>query len=497
MKNKNKIFSKKLYLFFCVFILSIKIFGQSQSNIIPSNNNLDKRQMLISIHFQSIAERDKIIGLGIDITNADKNILQAIVKKSELKKLQSLGYNVEIIAQDYRSLSPFYETKTVPKPYHNYADIKQFCIDAAYQNPTFIKYYVIGKSVENRDIIALKITDNPDIEEAEPEVRLVSLHHGDELSSSEFALYLIKFFVEKYNSSDTDTLQLINTTEIWIIPALNPDGMESSGGPMRYNANYVDLNRNYTCPDPNEEMDFTGGDYPFSEPETSALKNISLPTGNAINNSFVLSLTYHGGAEYFNYVWNYSPSLTPDDQILRFQGNNYKYYVNLAGQTNFKVINGYEWYKTVGDLNDWAYGFTSSLDTTIEMTASKIPKVSTQTDIDKFCLPHLEATLYSIWFSGEGIRGRVVDSATSQPLLAYIKVKEVPKIVTTDPTEWGDFYRILLAGTYTVEISAKGYYTKTINNVVVPPSAALLKKRNYNDLGVIGLEQKPNYWLFR
>lgn len=494
----NKTNRKTIYLNLVLILSLISAIGFSQSLTRANNfaSDSEDRVILIKIPFRDINERDSICGLGIDITGANNGVLSAIVTTRELMKITALGYQPVLLIDDYHKLNPNYESKSVPKPYHGYADIKAYFQTAATDNPSFIKYYTIGASVQNRELFAVKITDNPEVEESEPEVRLLSLHHGNELSSSEFSLYFLKYLIAKYKSNDPAVVELINTTEIWIDPMVNPDGMEKSSGPTRYNSHGYDVNRNYESPD--GDHDDIGGPYPFSEPEIQAIRSFSLPTGNTINNNFNLSLTYHSGEVCFNYVWNYTPVLAPDDAYLQVQGETYKDMVHAAGLTDFWVTNGYAWYKTLGDCNDWSYGFTSSLDTTIEMTSAYAPSATTQSQIDAYCLQQLEGTLYSIWLAGEGIRGRVVDDATSAPLLATISVHEVRKDVSNDPSVYGDFYRLLLPGKYTVDIKAENYITQTFSNVVVPASGATQKKRNYTDLGVIRLK-KPvsgsNYWM--
>jgi len=504
--NKYRI---SILAFFVVFLLIFKCGGQTFSEDSspknkkidnnPESTNLysefsqseilqDERKILARIPFSSIYERDKIIGTEIDVIGVWEKEIEAILKPSEILKLQSLGFMVIVIQKDYR-LTDLSREK-IPDPYHTHSEIQQILQTTADENPDFVKQYILGKSVSDRDIIALKITNNPDIEEIEPEVRLLGLHHGNEVISSEFLLYLIRYLVDKYKTGDTEIVEMINTTEIWIVPAVNPDGLEYPGGPIRYNANGVDLNRNYENPEGYHWSD-VGGPVAFSEPETRAIRDFSLPTGNTINNTFVLSLAYHTGETCFNYVWNYKPSITPDDYLLQIQGNNYKDAVESAGLKGFWVTLGYYWYQTIGDVNDWAYGFTSTLDSTIECSKKGIPSVNSQEDIDAYCYPHLRGTLYSIWLAGEGIRGRVVDGETSMPLLANIDVKEIGKPVFTDPTQWGDFYRVLTPGTYTVEISANDYITTTITNVFVGESLATQKERNYTDLGVIRI--KPRY----
>lgn len=64
--------------------------------------------------------------------------------------------------------------------------------------------------------------------------------HGDETVGRELMLYLIDYLCTTY-PSDPTTAFLIQNTDIYIMPSMNPDGYELG---RRENANNIDLNRN-------------------------------------------------------------------------------------------------------------------------------------------------------------------------------------------------------------------------------------------------------------
>jgi hypothetical protein len=437
----------------------------------------------VEIPYASTDERDRVTATQIDIVGAANGLLRAIVTPAELDQLRASGFLPGVVAADYRQVYRGMPGERVTAPYHNAAQVRQILSDTALLNPDIATNHVIGQSVQNRDIVALRLAVTTATLTPRPAVRLVGLHHGDELSSSEFLLYLIRHLVDQYRAGAPEAVQLLTETEIWVVPTLNPDGMESAS---RYNSHGYDINRNYACPNGSHNTS-VGGTYAFSEPEPRAIRDISQPTGNAINNCFVLGLTYHAGAECFSYVWGYTPTRAADDTLLQFQGQAYADGAHAAGLTGFWVMNGYDWYQTIGDLNDWAYWNTGTLDTTIECTVAHTPAVTTQAQIDAFCLPHLRGTLFSLWLAGEGVRGQVRDAGTSAPLLATVSVREVQRPVFSDPNRSGAFFRVLLGGDYTVDISAPGYETRTIAGVHVEPPRAASRARVFTDLGVIGL----------
>ena len=80
---------------------------------------------------------------------------------------------------------------------------------------------------------------------------------------------------------------------------VNPDGHEAD---TRYNAHGVDLNRNYGY--------MPESATPYSEPETRAMRN------NALENNFVLSLSFHCSGDIVNYIWNYKTQPVADNAAV-------------------------------------------------------------------------------------------------------------------------------------------------------------------------------------
>ena len=161
----------------------------------------------------------------------------------------------------------------------------------------------IGHSLDNRVIGALKISDNPDLDEDEPVILFAGCHHGNEILSVEAPLVFIHYLVDNYGS-DPEITSWVDSYEIWFIPLVNPDGRERL---RRYNNNDVDLNRNYSF---QFRPGGTHGPEPFSEPETRAVRDF------AAEHPPVLSLTYHTSGRLLLYSWTHTDELAPDKPIL-------------------------------------------------------------------------------------------------------------------------------------------------------------------------------------
>ncbi len=323
-------------------------------------------------------------------------------------------------------------------------------------HPDICRLVSIGTSVQGRNLWFMKITDNPDIEEDEPEFKYSSSIHGDEVTGMEMCRRMIHYLVDNYGTDPTVT-SYVNGIEIWICPMHNPDGFVAVS---RYNAHGVDMNRDFPDPvtDPN--------DSPVGrEPEVQAFMNFGY------DHRFVLSINYHGGALVMNYPWDCQAAYTPDDTMIENFCLGYSA-LNppMWNSTSFThgVTIGWEWYIINGGMQDWCYNWRSDIDVTAEVSTNKWPAWST---MDQFWTENRDAMLYYIGRSSIGIRGIVTSSTTGVPLDATVNITQIGKTIRTDP-DLGDYHRLLEPGSFTLEVSCPGYLTQTIPGIVVTSGAA-------------------------
>lgn len=227
-------------------------------------------------------------------------------------------------------------------------------------------------SIEGRPIYYLKISDNPNTNEPEPEVLFTALHHSREPASLSQLIFFMWYLLENYNT-DPDVQFLINNTEIYFIPCVNPDGYvynyttnPNGGGMHRKNRRNngdgtygVDLNRNYgymwgydnTGSSPNTSSDTYRGTGPFSEPETQAVRDF------CITHQFVNALNAHTYSNLYIYPWGYIASyLTPDSTTFINWGKHLTREDRFLYGTGDQTVN----YVTNGDSDDWMYGEQST-----------------------------------------------------------------------------------------------------------------------------------------
>jgi murein tripeptide amidase MpaA len=263
--------------------------------------------------------------------------------------------------------------------YHNYRETEQALQNLADQYPDRASLFSIGKSIEGREIYILKISDNVMTEEEEPNIYYVGCHHAREWISVEVPLLFARYLLEQFDNSP-DVSRAVNGAQIYILPLLNPDGLEFTihryrwwRKNRRYNGNYswgVDLNRNYgfkwgyddsgSSPDPASEV--YRGPYAFSEPETDVLQQFMLanpPSG---------FLTYHNYGNLIIYPWGYTNEPTPDDDELTTIAKTMSDLIYAVNGRRYEYGSGEEaLYTTNGDADDWVYGTFGAPSYTIEL----------------------------------------------------------------------------------------------------------------------------------
>lgn len=423
-------------------------------------------------------ELKRLDELGVDVDHCDEPFFDQLrgwvrvyLKKGQIDKLRANGFVVTPIYNDApRQAELALEASaqrveaqrgSIPAQYHTYATLTADMQQIATDHPDIVRLVSIGQSVQGRELWMMKISKNPDLEEDEPEFAYISSMHGDEVVGKEMLYHLIDYMTDNYGS-DSRVTTLVDTTEIWIMPSMNPDGTELG---QRWNANGADLNRDF----PDQFIDpvnTTAG----REKETAHVMNWR--AGLTID----LSSNFHGGAVVANYPFDsnpagtstFSPVPSPDDATFLSLAQTYAdANVPMSQQNGGSFVNGTtngaDWFSINGGMQDWNYVWYGGFEVLMELSQQKWPPAST---LPGFWDDNLEAMLLYMERVHEGIRGVVTDIDTGLPIAAQIQVDANPFPDYTDP-QVGDYHRLLMPGSYTVTISADGYETLVFPNVVV------------------------------
>jgi carboxypeptidase T len=232
---------------------------------------------------------------------------------------------------------------------------------------------------ENRPIYWLRLSDNPNVEEAEPEVLYTALHHAREPNSLSQMVFYLWYLLENYDSNP-EVKYLVDNTAMYFIPCINPDGYifnentDPNGGGLWRKNKYlengtlrgVDLNRNYgyqwgiddNGSSPNSTSNVYRGTAPFSEPENQAVRDF------CNEHQFKITLNYHSYGNLLIYPWGYSDLVTDEyDTFSSFAESMTRENDFFAG-TGTQTVG----YAVNGNSDDWMYGETDSKPAIYSMT---------------------------------------------------------------------------------------------------------------------------------
>ncbi|MEE8576316.1 MAG: M14 family zinc carboxypeptidase, partial [candidate division Zixibacteria bacterium] len=236
---------------------------------------------------------------------------------------------IESMEKHYReSLDP---NKTMGG-YHTWSETRDemFALQAAH--PDIVRVDTIGFSGEGRPILAMKVSDNVQVDEEEAEVLFIGLIHAREPITNELIMYYVNYVVDNYNPAVANPI--IDETELWVIPVYNVDGFvynettnPGGGGMWRKNLRDngdgtfgVDLNRNWgpgwgwndNGSSPITSSQVYRGTEAFSEPETQVLREF------LIERDICVSVNFHAFGDFMEEPLSFvHHPLQPDAFVTR------------------------------------------------------------------------------------------------------------------------------------------------------------------------------------
>ncbi|UCC80612.1 MAG: immune inhibitor A [Candidatus Zixiibacteriota bacterium] len=297
--------------------------------------------------------------------NFDDGYIDVYLNSEELRAVSALGYGYEILIPDVEKHNSQQFAGLTMGGFRTFSEIVAKLDSLQSDYPALLRVDSIGHSHENNAIWAVKVSDNVDIEEGEPEVLITGITHAREPIGGEICIDFMEWLCENYGE-DPNATHIVNERQVWFIPTVNPDGYlynqqtnPNGGGMWRKNrrnngGSYgVDNNRNYTymwgydnngsSPYPSSET--YRGPSAGSEPENQAVMFL------CEEHNFQLALHYHGGSENVLHAWGYDHLFTPDHHFYRSLGD------SLASYSGYPV--GMTWqqmYPSNGNAYDYSYG---------------------------------------------------------------------------------------------------------------------------------------------
>ncbi len=341
--------------------------------ILVALTNIAYSSDIVQVVTDGLEDLRRMQSAGLDlIPQAPNGLVQVVVyDASDYRKLDSLGLNYYISlrnAEDYfaRRLRESGARRDLMGGFRTYSEIVQ-ALNRFHEDYSDIvsEPFSIGNSIENRPLWMVRVSDNPDEDEDEPEALYTGLIHCREPITAEILLAFIDTLARGYGRNEYLTY-LVDERQLYFLPCHNPDGYvyneqnnPNGGGMWRKNrrnngdGSYgVDLNRNFGYQWGFDDVGSSGstrdetyrGRAAFSEPETDAVRDF-------VNQHRIsTSLYFHSYSNlcFYPFAYNY---LRPADQsalnaIARRMTALNRYWIG----TPWEVI-----YLVNGSSDDWLY----------------------------------------------------------------------------------------------------------------------------------------------
>jgi len=392
----------------------------------------------------------------------------------------------------------------MPDYWTRYVDMKATMDSLQAAFPMLIQVESLGQSdTQNIDIWCAKISNNAQTRRDVPRILIIGSIHAEEVIGNEIAMKLMRDLIYKRNIPPYS--DWLANLEIFIVPTMNPEGLAivMDGGDNSYRKNVkdadgnglfdfvpgvgydrdgIDLNRNW---DINwvhgdtllsvagfERYDYYRGEYPFSEGENIAIRNL------AYREKFVFAIVWHssrtGNVEETVYTpYNFSKlRQAPDWDVNKTIGEGVAYRIdNEAGTGKYSAFAAEG---RRGDQHVWFYTKLGTVMLLIECGTSNLqPALPLLQSTIARCTVGMNWLINRALSGGNGqnprpmLTGLIKDAVTQEPLEAEIiihnrAIDAVPRVSEVlsprlSNAEHGRFWRPLLDGNYTATIRKKGY----------------------------------------
>ncbi len=359
-------------------------------------------------------------------------------------------------------------------------------------------YYLEGNNnYENfqYEVLCLKLSDNPDSEEDEPNYFYCGGIHAQETIGVEVTMHILTWLLENYGVND-DATNWIDNNQIWVVPVMNPDGYEVAvqewhsyhrknmrdndldGMPDFSTRDGVDLNRNFGYIWGNNgassypSSNIYHGPCEWSEIETIYMRDMIR------SHKFWGGITYHSTGEWVIYpLGHIDGACSLDYEIMDALAQSMAVTIpQIDGTGHYTPVQASDFtYTCQGTMGDWAYSEERVFGFTIELNnASYGGYHPPQPYIDQIKEDNLQAALIMLdRINYACLCGHATDER-GLPIDAIMSVAGVDDQEGLTPVEpfycdvtTGRFERPLLPGTYQITFSADGYIDCVLDNVEI------------------------------
>ena len=385
--------------------------------------------------YTATVEPDAVADLaaqGYDVSDQTpagaKTKVGLVLDKAQARKLRGQGVDLALTrVKGGQTLRQFAAAQaaggyTVWRSYDEPGGIRDQMYAVARANPQIAKLVKVGTTHQGREILAIKLTQGArgQADGSRPAVLFSATQHAREWIATEVSRRLMTYYVDRWNANDRSVRKLLQSTELWFMPVLNPDGYQytfdterlwrknlrdNNGDGQITVGDGVDPNRNFPShwgydnegSSPITSSDTYRGPSAASEPETQAMVDLF---GRI---KFAFMVNYHSNGRWllYNDGWQIGTP-TADDPI----------YYAMSGNLDKPAIDGFHpglssdvLYVTNGEID----GYAQEADGTLAWT----PELSPGCPTCGFVFPDDEALVQEEFQRNLPFAKSVADSATT------------------------------------------------------------------------------------
>lgn len=359
---------KRRYSAICIVLLAPIAFALFTPSETFSSDAAYENHSLLRLPELSEEQLEQFWGYGFDVIRhpSTEQIEVVATKRDKDILIDQFGAVVVIenMEENYRAGLQTAEAALMGG-YRTYSEICAYFDSVALARPDVCHLDTIGYSLEGRAILALKLSDNVEIDEDEPEVQLNGLTHAREPITYEMLILFLEYLL--INPYDVTAKAIIENNETWFIPVINPDGLvyneltnPEGGGMWRKNRRDnldgsfgVDLNRNFGFEwgyndqgsSANGSSEVYRGAAPFSEPESQVVREFFN------SRDFCLSIHHHAFGDFMNIPYNFFQQFFVIDELTEVSSAEM-----MAAIGGLNLADDYMGYGPNGTSYDWSYG---------------------------------------------------------------------------------------------------------------------------------------------
>lgn len=423
---------------------------------------------------------------GIDIRG--RTLVLEIESNERRVFLESNGFGlVELEPDPASDAAP----RGGPDPqYFDPADIAAILAQTAADHPEITRTFVVGTTIEGREILGIEISDHPGLDEDEPAVILNGLHHAREVATPHIVVDAINYLTDGHAVNDPQIVAWVQNYKTICVPMVNPDGSARVfGGDTGHRKNLrpvcttgttnpgVDLNRNYpyhwgsgtaVC-----ERSATGGSSGStcsdayrgasagSEPETQAMSALA----DAFH--FAIAVSYHSSGRFIDYPYACNDgnpdNRMPEHPVIHEMMHGMAAAIFPVNGVNYDVNSPIAAGAVNGDDTSWYYAHKGTYPFIVEVGTSFQPPFA---EVGPIVAENREGwkCLYSRLAQARidlHVRSGCEPLEATVTLLDYTyDTDELPRVTFLPFGRWT--YIVPPNAAYTVRVSRTGYITQDV-----------------------------------